>query len=567
MDAIRLRLPGKRLFGRPRGHVADEAEDVVVDGRPGRGRGAVGRHDRDVRRYGLRRRLGRCLRELVATARITRALSAGCRRVGCSRLWRQPCARQVGNGIGGARHRGTLERRRREERRRIRGSVLADRFARCQQHVGAARLARERGAQDLVRNLLPADRIRGVEPVEELSGLSGDDRLLLEDAPRGVVLGVIRDGLLGHRQRFLVLACVGERLHLVDGDRRPRRGRRRCIHHFLLAARREPLARRSDRQQRERERPPEPTAQTPREHSFLLNPRRSTTDDRPTGTRRTAREARRLGQSGRWVSAPMMEKTPATGPERALHALLVEAGELALSLPADPTRKEDGTLVTVADRALEEVLVARLRVAFPEDAIEGEEGATVAGTSGARWYVDPIDGTGAFVEGLPMWGPTVARVADERVTLAGFYVPRTRQYFSVSGDRARLDGDDLASPVVPRSPERIVFVPSRLHQDFDLRWGGKARSLGSTAAHLCLTAAGSARAAIVGPGWKPWDVLCGLGMIAATGGATHVFRADGSGGPLDPWRDRGLPFVAGDADSVRWLATPGTIQRKEPVRP
>ena len=262
-----------------------------------------------------------------------------------------------------------------------------------------------------------------------------------------------------------------------------------------------------------------------------------------------------------------MPPTPSNDAARALRTLLVEAGNLALTLPAEPSRKQDGTLVTAADRIVEEMLVAGLRAAFPDDAIEGEEGTAVAGSSGARWYVDPIDGTGAFVEGLPVWGPTVARVENERVRLGGFYVPRTRQYFAVSDGAASLDGDLLPSPTVARSPERTVFVPSRLHQFFDLRWGGKARSLGSTAAHLCLAAAGSARAAIVGPGWKPWDVLFGLAMIDAAGGSAHVFRADGSGGPFDPWRDSGLPFVAGDGDSVRWLATPGTILRKEPHRP
>jgi fructose-1,6-bisphosphatase/inositol monophosphatase family enzyme len=262
-----------------------------------------------------------------------------------------------------------------------------------------------------------------------------------------------------------------------------------------------------------------------------------------------------------------MEGTVPSEMERALRTLLVRAGDLALTLPAVPRKKPDGTLVTAADRAVEEVLVTALRAAFPDDAIEGEEGTTVAGTSGACWYIDPIDGTGAFVEGLPMWGPTVARVERDRVILAGFYVPRTRQYFAVCGDRASLDDEALPSPAVPRSPERTAFVPSRFHQGIDFHWGGKARSLGSTAAHLCLTAAGSARAAIVGPGWKPWDALCGLAMIAATGGTTHVFRPDGTGGLLDPWRDKGLPFVAGDGESVRWLATPGTIQRKEPVPP
>jgi hypothetical protein len=67
-----------------------------------------------------------------------------------------------------------------------------------------------------------------------------------------------------------------------------------------------------------------------------------------------------------------------------------------------------------------------------------------------------------------------------------------------------------------------------------------------------------ARAAIVGPGWKPWDVLCGLAMIDATEARRTLFRPDGSGGPLDPWRDRGAPLRRGrQGIRFRWLATPG----------
>lgn len=59
--------------------------------------------------------------------------------------------------------------------------------------------------------------------------------------------------------------------------------------------------------------------------------------------------------------------------------------------------------VTEADRAAERAMRAVLAELRPNDAIEGEEYGSQAGTSGVTWYLDPIDGTRAFVAGLPSW--------------------------------------------------------------------------------------------------------------------------------------------------------------------
>ena len=60
--------------------------------------------------------------------------------------------------------------------------------------------------------------------------------------------------------------------------------------------------------------------------------------------------------------------------------------------------------VTAADRAAEGVIRAILAAERPEDGILGEEEAPRPGTSGLTWVVDPIDGTRAFISGLPTWG-------------------------------------------------------------------------------------------------------------------------------------------------------------------
>lgn len=59
--------------------------------------------------------------------------------------------------------------------------------------------------------------------------------------------------------------------------------------------------------------------------------------------------------------------------------------------------------VTVADQAGERAMRDVLAERRPDDAIHGEEYGLKDGTSGWTWVLDPIDGTRAFVAGLPVW--------------------------------------------------------------------------------------------------------------------------------------------------------------------
>ncbi len=83
-----------------------------------------------------------------------------------------------------------------------------------------------------------------------------------------------------------------------------------------------------------------------------------------------------------------------------------EAGQVTLEhfggvLRADA--KADGTPVTVADRAAEEVLRQGIRERFPGHTIVGEEFGEDAGTDDIRWILDPIDGTQSFMRGVPLY--------------------------------------------------------------------------------------------------------------------------------------------------------------------
>lgn len=65
-------------------------------------------------------------------------------------------------------------------------------------------------------------------------------------------------------------------------------------------------------------------------------------------------------------------------------------------------------LVTAADVASEKAIVARLRAACPDHAIEAEEETRDAHDERPRWFVDPLDGTVNYVHGLPLYCVSIA---------------------------------------------------------------------------------------------------------------------------------------------------------------
>lgn len=102
--------------------------------------------------------------------------------------------------------------------------------------------------------------------------------------------------------------------------------------------------------------------------------------------------------------------------------LLQEAGTRTLSrFRSDDLAVEskgDGTPVTEADRDAESYIRAELAAAHPDDAVLGEEEGTTTGTTGRRWIIDPIDGTKAFMRGVPLYSNLLA-IEDEHGWLAG----------------------------------------------------------------------------------------------------------------------------------------------------
>ena len=125
-------------------------------------------------------------------------------------------------------------------------------------------------------------------------------------------------------------------------------------------------------------------------------------------------------------------------------------------------RKSDASPVTIADRQAEELLRRRIKAAFPDDGVFGEEFPETPGTSGYRWIVDPIDGTQSFIHAVPLYGTLVGVEYDNQCMIGVIVMPALDEYvYAATGQGAwyvRGDGEPRQARVssVSRLSESLL---------------------------------------------------------------------------------------------------------------
>ena len=111
------------------------------------------------------------------------------------------------------------------------------------------------------------------------------------------------------------------------------------------------------------------------------------------------------------------------------------AGEITLQYfrkQPETSKKSDGSYVTIADREAESYLRRRIAEKFSSDGILGEEEGELQGTSGRRWILDPIDGTFAFVHGVPLYGVLIAVEIEDEMSVGVVNVPALGEIVSAA---------------------------------------------------------------------------------------------------------------------------------------
>jgi histidinol phosphatase-like enzyme (inositol monophosphatase family) len=119
--------------------------------------------------------------------------------------------------------------------------------------------------------------------------------------------------------------------------------------------------------------------------------------------------------------------------------------------------KQDGSPVTAADRASEELLRRTIEARFPDHAIVGEEMGATERDSPYRWILDPLDGTRAFARGVPLYGVLVALELSGEVIVGVVHFPALGEtYTAAAGEGSRWNGRPCRVSATERLDRALV---------------------------------------------------------------------------------------------------------------
>lgn len=121
-----------------------------------------------------------------------------------------------------------------------------------------------------------------------------------------------------------------------------------------------------------------------------------------------------------------------------------EAGKHTLSYfrrDIDVEIKKDRSPVTRADRETEQLLRSRIEAAYPDHGIAGEEFGVPQTRGKWTWVVDPIDGTQAFIHGVPLYTVLIALLHDDEPVIGVIHNPALDETVSAAvGAGAHYNG-------------------------------------------------------------------------------------------------------------------------------
>ena len=182
--------------------------------------------------------------------------------------------------------------------------------------------------------------------------------------------------------------------------------------------------------------------------------------------------------------------------------------------------------VTEGDRAAERVIRQAIEKAYPTHGIIGEEYGEKKGSSAYTWILDPIDGTRAFVIGMPTWTTLIALYKDGKPFIGLMNQPFVGEVFYGSPEGAffQRGGEKRSLKVAAPKPlaQALVGTTSpHLYQPGDnienLRKKTRLLRYGGDAYFFALVAAGHMDIAL-DAGVQIYDIAALIPIVTAAGG-------------------------------------------------
>ena len=226
--------------------------------------------------------------------------------------------------------------------------------------------------------------------------------------------------------------------------------------------------------------------------------------------------------------------------------LAVKADEILLSrfLHIKSERKADGSMVTEADYAMQKEVAEYLKIHYPqidfigEEMSEAEQLARLNHGKSPLWILDPLDGTGNFANGIPIFSVSLALINQGQIKAGLVYDPIRQELFYALRDqgaylndqRLDLSQNEVCQQKVELEKTTAIIDFKRLRKPLKLKIMDKMpfasqRSYGSVAIDWAWLAAGRGHTYLHGR-QKIWDYAAGWLILKEAGGYSANLKGE-----------------------------------------
>lgn len=193
-------------------------------------------------------------------------------------------------------------------------------------------------------------------------------------------------------------------------------------------------------------------------------------------------------------------------------------------------KRDRHDLVTEHDRASEEIIVPLLLEGAPGSRVVGEEGGVRGGDGPVTWYVDPIDGTSNFAQGIAFFCVVIAAEQEGEIVAGAVYDPIADQMFSASDQGAFVDGEPFSAGAALPAEAATIITGYPTARDLEADGAVALEEFGSLVdafSSLRRTGSGALTIVHVACGWadsalgssvNPWDVAASMLILRRAGG-------------------------------------------------
>ena len=191
--------------------------------------------------------------------------------------------------------------------------------------------------------------------------------------------------------------------------------------------------------------------------------------------------------------------------------------------------------VTAADKGAEAAIRKLIAERYPDHGVIGEEYGEDRPEADYVWVLDPIDGTRAFIAGLPLWTTLIGLRHRGRPVLGAISQPHIGEIYVGQADGSRLisrngerplrvrTGLPLSAAIIATTDPVGCFNRSELAAWNSVRAAARLARMGCDGYAYAMVAAGTLDV-VIEAGLKSWDIEAAVPLLAGAGGLITDWR-------------------------------------------